>query len=136
MTRSSISIFLLVVALVWTAVVSWFFVMVGGASNLAYIGKALLWFSWLFVGPLLLLAGAIVMLTGTYQKVGSILSVVGCFILTVMVGYQTLSMLLDAANPLIARPPYAAYVIVMILTLLADAGAVRLYRLASLAVSK
>jgi hypothetical protein len=136
MTRSSISIFLLVVALVWAAAVSWFFVMVGGASNPAYIAKALLWFSWLFVGPLLLVVGTIVMLTSTHQKVGSILSVVACFILTVMVGYQTLSMLHDAANPLIAKPPYAAYVMVMILTFLADAAAVRLYRLASLAVSK
>jgi hypothetical protein len=100
------------------------------------IGKLLLWFSWLFVGPLLLVAGAVVMLTGTHKKVGSILSVVGCFILTALVGYQTLSMLRDAADPLIMKSPYAAYVIVAILTLLADAGAVRLYRLASLAASK
>jgi hypothetical protein len=77
-----------------------------------------------------------VALTGPHQKVGSILSLIGCFILTVMVGYQTLSMLHDAANPLIMKPPYAAYLIVIILTLFADVAAVRLRRLASLAVSK
>jgi hypothetical protein len=138
MTRSSISIFVLLVGLLWAAVVSWFFVAVGGAANLnpAYISKALLWFSWLFVGPLLLMAGAILTLTGTYQKVGSTLSLLGCLILTIMVGYQTVSALHDAADPLIMKPPYGKYAIAVILTLLADAGAVQLYRLASLAVAK
>ena|SRR2546425_4058730 len=138
MSRSSISIFVLVVGVLWAAVVSWFFVGVGGAANLnpAYVGKALLWFSWLFVGPLLLIAGAILTLMGTHQKVGSILSLVGCLILTVMMGYQTLSALHDAADPLIMKPPYGEYAIAVILTLLADAGAMQLYRLASLPVAK
>jgi hypothetical protein len=138
MTRYSISIFVLVVGLLWAAVVSWFFVAVGGAGELtpAYLGKALLWFSWLFVGPLLLIAAAVLTLVGTHQKAGSILSLVGCLILTVMVGYQIPSVLHDAADPLIMKPPYGKYAIAVILTLLADAGAVQLYRLAFLAVGK
>jgi hypothetical protein len=130
MTRSSISIFLLIVGILWAAVVSWFFVAIGGAANLnlAYISKALLWFSWLFVGPLLLIAGTVLMLMGTRQKAGSILSLVGCFILTVMVGSQTFSVLHDAANPLIMKPQYGAYAIAVILNLLADVGAVYIYR--------
>jgi hypothetical protein len=131
MTRSSILSFLLVVGLLWAAVVSWLFVGLGGAANLssAYLGKALMWFSWLFVGPLLLIAGTVLMLMGTRQKVGSILSLVGCMILTVMVGYQILSGLHDIADPLIIKPPYLLYAIAVVLTLLADAGAVQLYRL-------
>ena len=138
MTRSSISIFVLVVGLLWAAIVSWFFVMVGGAGELtpAYLGKALLWFSWLFVGPLLLIAGAILSLMGTHQKAGSILSLVGCFILTVIVGCQIPSMLHDAVDPLIMKPPYGKYAIAVTLTLFADAGAVELYRLASPVVAK
>jgi hypothetical protein len=139
MTRSSISIFLLVVGLLWAAVVSWFFVtlvLLGGAPNLAYIAKALLWYSWLFVGPLLLIAGAILSLMGTHQRAGSVLSLVGCAILTLMVGYQSLAMLKDLSDPLIIKPPYGKWVFGIILTLLADAGAVQLYRLVSLAVSK
>jgi hypothetical protein len=60
------------------AVVSWFFLVMGGAAALdpAYLGKALLW----FVGPLLLIAGAILTLIGGHQKAGSILSLVGYFI--------------------------------------------------------
>jgi hypothetical protein len=131
-----------VVGLLWGLTVSGFVALLAGFFGNAppwdpmVIGKLLLWFSWLFVGPLLLVAGAVLMLMATRQRLGSILSVIGCAVLTVMVGYQTLSMLHDVANPLIMKPPYAAYVIAVILTLLADTGAVRLYRLASLAVSK
>ena len=136
MTRSSISIFLLVVGLLWAAVVSWLFVMLGGVSDLAFIGKALLWYSWMFVGPLLLMSGAVSTLRGTHQKVGSIVSLVACCILTLVVGYQTVEMLRDLADPLIARPPYGFYAIAMSSTLLADVGAVHLYRLVSLTVAK
>ncbi len=76
------------------------------------------------------------MLLGTRQKAGSILSLVGCIVLTVMVGYQILSGLHDIADPLIIRPPYGMYAIAVVLTLLADAGAVQLYRLATLTLAK
>src|ERR1035441_3948171 len=101
MIRSFISIFVLVVALLWAAVVSWTFLALGGASllNLTYIGKALVWFGWLFVGPLLLMTGAILTLMGTHERRGSILSLIGCFILTVMVGYQTFWVLAALADP-------------------------------------
>jgi hypothetical protein len=130
MSRSLISIFLLVVGLLWAVVVSWLFVMFGGVSDLAFIGKALLWYSWMFVGPLLLISGAFLTLIETHHKVGSMVSLVGCFILTLEVGYETVWMLHDLANPLIARPPYGLFAIAVASTLLADAGAVHLYRLA------
>ena len=137
MTRSSISIFLLVVGLLWAAVLSWLFVIFGGVSDLAFIGKALLWYLWMFVGPLLLISGAVLTLIGTHHKVGSIVSMLGCFILTLMVGYETVEMLRDLADPLIARPPYGGlYAIAVASTLMADAGAVHLYRLASLTVAR
>jgi len=136
MTRSSISVFLLVVGLLWAAVVSWLFVMFGGVSDLAVVGKALLWYSWMFVGPLLLISGAVLMLIGTHRKAASIVSLVGCLILTVMVGYETVEMLRDLANPLIAKPPYGLYAIAVASTLMADAGAVHLYRFASLTVAR
>jgi len=97
------------------------------------IGKLIVWFSWVLVGTVLLMAGAILVLMGTHQRAGSILSLAGCGILTVMMGNQTLSMLHDLADPLIAKPGYGGYVVVLILTILADAGAAQLYRLASLA---
>jgi hypothetical protein len=133
MTRSSISIFLLVVGFLWLAVVTWFFVMMGGIEQLtfAYISKMLLFFSWLFIGPLLLIVGAILLL-GTHQRTGSILSLIACAILTLMVGYQVVSSVHDLADPLIAKfySYYALEAIAVVLALLADAGAVQLFRLA------
>jgi hypothetical protein len=142
MTRSSISIFLLAVGLLWGLIVLGFAALLAGFFGNAppwifvVIGKLLLWFSWLLVGPILLIAGTILMLMGTSQRVGSILSLVGCLILTAMVGYQSLLTLHDLADPLIARPhlgEYLIYVVVVVLTFLADAGAAQLYRLAFIA---
>lgn len=138
MTRSSISMFVLLVGVVWAAFVSWFFVGVGGAASLSpsYLSKTIPLYSWLFVGPLLLIAGAVLTLVGTHPKAGSILSLIGCFILTVMVGYQTLTMFDDTTDPLIMKPPYGKYAIAVTLTLVADLGAVQLFRLASLVSTK
>ncbi len=129
MSRSSLSVFLLVVGLLWTAVVTWFFLVVGGASELtiAYLGKTLLWYSWLFVGPFLLLVGATLSLIGAHQTAGSILSVVGCLILDLLVGYQSLAMLKNLSDPLIMKPLYGEWACAIILTVMANAGAIQLY---------
>ena len=130
MTRPSISIFLLVVGLLWAAVVLWFLVVTG--SMVADLGGTLLSYSWLFVGPLLLLAGAVLSL-GVHHRAGSTLLLLGCVILTVTVGYQSISMLKDFTNPLVAKS-YGLdvlFVIAALIALLADAGAVQLYRMAA-----
>lgn len=110
--------------------------MFGGLSELA-IDKAFQWYSSLmFVGPLLLISGAVLTLIGTHCKAGSILSLVGCLVLTLMVAYHSLLMLhrehINDGPP--ARPPYGLYAIAaiaVVLTLMADVGAVLFYRLAS-----
>jgi hypothetical protein len=136
MTTRSISIFLLVVGLLWGLIVAGFFALLGGffGNNPPHdpelIGKGLLSVWWMFLGPLLLIVGAILLL-GTHQRTGSILSLIVCAILTLMVGYQVISSMHDLADPLIARfySYYALDAIAVVLTLLADAGAVQLYRL-------
>ena len=127
MTRA-ISILLLLVALFWCLLASLIFLMLGGASDPAFIGKYLLNFSWMFAGPLLLIAGCILVLMRTHQKVGAILALAGCLILTILVGYQSIQSL--HIEPLQAKPPYALYVLALPLTLLSDAGALRLYQTA------
>jgi len=129
MTRSFLAIFLIVVGLLWAGAMSWLFVALGGAGELtfAYIGKALLWYSWMFIGPLLLIIGATLSL-GSHHKAGACLSLIGCAVLTIMVGYQSISMIRDLADPLIIKPPYGKWMLGVVLTLLADLGAVQLYR--------
>jgi hypothetical protein len=74
-TESSISIFLLAVGLIWAALISLnFFFKFPGAELL-----------WVFIGPLLLITGAVLSLR-THRRAGLTLSLIGCAILTVMVG--------------------------------------------------
>lgn len=130
MTRL-ISIFLFVVGLIWGLLVALYLVVVlGGISNPGHLIKMLLYLSWLYVGPLCLVSGTILWLRGSREKVGGILALVGCLILTVMVGYQGLQTLHDTANPALIKPPFWEYALAVILVFLADAGALRLYGLA------
>ena len=127
--------FLVSVGLLWGVVVLGFMALVGGflgnAPPWSYLGKMLVWFSWLWLGPFLLTGGAIYSLTGRQSIASSISIWVGCFSLTVMVAYQIVGIFHDAADPLIMKPTsglYAIYSVATLLALLADAAAVYLSR--------
>jgi hypothetical protein len=138
MTTRSISIFLLVVGLLWGLIVTELFALLGGFFGNApthdpvLIGKGLLSVWWMFIGPLLMAGGSILVLRDAHSRSGTLSTLMGCLVLTVIVGYQLVEMFKSAADPLIARQPYAAYVFMVVVTLIADAAAVRLYRLTSL----
>jgi hypothetical protein len=123
-------VLLILIGLLWGAFVSWFFLMFGGLEifHWAYLGKGLLWFGWMFVGPLLLVVGPILYKVPRYQTRASVLLLVGCIILSAEVGYQLVSMLHDLRDPLIMRPPYGLYAGAFALTVLADICTVQLFR--------
>jgi hypothetical protein len=138
MTTRPVSIFRLVVGILWGLIVLGLVALFGGffgnapPRDIVLIGKELLSVWWLFAGPLLLLIGAVLTM-GTRRRAGSILSLVGCLVLTVFVGYQIYLVLQNLADPLIARPTsgeYTIYAIAVFLNLIADLGAFHLYRLA------
>jgi hypothetical protein len=139
MTTRSISIFLLVVGLLWGLIVTGLFALLGGffgnnpPHDPVLISKGFLSVWWMFIGPLLMVVGSILVLRDAHSRVGTLSALVGCLVLTVIMGYQIVQMLHNASDPLIAKW-YGLDVIyaVVILTLLADAGAVQLYRLAFL----
>jgi hypothetical protein len=79
-TESSISIFLLAVGLISAAVISLIFFSMG-----KFPGAEQLWVFIVFIGPLLLITGAVLSLR-THRRAGLTLSLIGCAILTVMVG--------------------------------------------------
>jgi hypothetical protein len=141
MTTRSISIFLLVVGLLWGLIVTGLFALLGGffgnnpPHNSVLIGKALLSVWWMFLGPLLLIVGAVCTLRGVYPRPGAIAALAGCLRLTGTMVYQIAQVLHDAADPLIAKSYglYVLYAIAAVLALLADAGAVKLYRLVVMA---
>ena len=124
------SVFLTLVGLLWMAVVAWFFLMTGGLEilHMAYLGKALLWYGWMFIGPLILLVAPLLYAKVRYRMAAWILLGVGCVILSVEVGWILLSVIHDLADPLIAKPPYILYSSGFILTALADICTVLLIR--------
>jgi hypothetical protein len=124
------SAFLVLVGLLWGAFVSWLSLMMGGLEMLhwAYLGKALLWLGWMFVGPLFLVVGPILYAVPRFRSLASALLLVGCLVLSGEVGYQLVSMFHDLADPLIMRPPYGLYEGTLALTALADICAVQLFR--------
>jgi hypothetical protein len=125
-----ISILLLLVGVLWGLISLAVVVVFGGflvhvpQLSLLLIGNLLL----IFTGPLLLIGGAITVLRGSYPRAGATAAMIGCAILTVMAAYPTPQIFRDLANPALTRPPYGEYAIVAIVILLADAGAVRVFR--------
>ena len=121
----------MLVGLLWGAFVSWLFLMMGGLELMihwAWVGKALLWYGWMFVGPLFLVVGPILYEAPKRRTLASVLVLVGCLVLSGEVGYQLVSMFRDLADPLIMRPPYGLYAGAFALTILADICAVQLFR--------
>ena len=136
MTTRSISILLLVVGLLWGLIVTGFFALAGGffgnnpPHNPALIGKGLLSAWWMFIGPLLMVVGSALVLRNAQSRVGALSTLAGCLVLTISMGYQIVLMLRNASDPLVGKSYGldAIYVVVMIVALLADAGAVQLCR--------
>ncbi|MGD0731298.1 MAG: hypothetical protein ABR956_08535 [Terracidiphilus sp.] len=122
--------FLTLFGLLWLACVSWLSLMMGGLEmfHWAYIGKALIWLGWMFIGPVFFVVAPILYAVPKFRLFSSLLLLVGCSILSVEVGYLIVSMVRDLADPLIMRPPYGLYTAALTLTLLADICAILLFR--------
>jgi hypothetical protein len=125
----SLSICLMLEGVLWALVVGWTYLSLSGISEPVSATKTTLYFAALLIVPLVLIVGPVLVLKGAYVKLGAILAVVGCAVLTIFVVYQSIQAL--HVEPLEVKPPYALYVIAVIVTLLSDVGALRLYQLAS-----
>lgn len=136
MTTRSVSIFLLVVGLLWSLIVTGLLALMGGffgnnpPHNPVLIGKGLLSVWWIYIGPLLMVVGSVLVLRDAQSRVGPLSTLAGCLVLTITIGYQIVEILRTAFDPLAAKSYSLDPIIVVavIVTLLADAGAVRLYR--------
>ncbi|MCU1335806.1 MAG: hypothetical protein JWO19_1387 [Bryobacterales bacterium] len=124
-----LSISLLVAGIIWTLVVAWIYLTLSGIAEPISVMRVVLYYGGLLLGPLALILGPILVLNGTYAKPGAILAILGCAVLTVFVFYQTAQAM--HVEPLQVKPPYALYAVVVILVILADAAAVKLYRLSA-----
>jgi hypothetical protein len=135
MTKRSISLFLLVVGLLWGLIVTGLFALIGGffgnnpPHDPALIANGLLTAWPMFIGPLLMVIGSIFVMRNTSIKVSTLTTLAGCIVLNIVVGNHVMHTLQDLTNPLIGRRPHAFDIVMVVVALLTDAAAVQLYRL-------
>jgi len=132
----TIATFLLVLGLLWGLIDLGLFALFGGffgnapPTSPALIARAVLAVWWMFLGPLLMVTGSVVLLRGPHSKTGFLSALVCCLALTITMAYQTVLLIRNVADPLVAKPAtlYVFYAIAVVVTVLADLGVARLYR--------
>ena len=124
-----LSIFLLLVGITWALGIVLTYLTLSGLAVPVSVTRVLLYYGLLLTGPLMLIAGPILVMNSTHTKLGAVLAALGCSMLTVLVAYEIVKAMQVGA--LQVRPPVAVYGIMIMLVLLADIGAIRLYRIAA-----
>jgi hypothetical protein len=120
------AIYLLTVGVLWVLGIALIFLAMSSIAEPVSLLYTSVYYAALLIGPALLIIGAIAVLRRSRPKLGFILVALGCIILTGTVAHQTILGL--HVEPLQAKPPYRLFVILIIVTLLTDAVAWRLYR--------
>jgi hypothetical protein len=140
MMAKSISVFLLVVGLLWGLIDAGIFAFFGGffgnnpPHDPVLIGRGLLAIWWAWIGPLLMVVGSGLLLRDTHSRGGILSALAGCVALTITVAYQIFLLWRNVSDPLVAKSTtlYAFDAALVVVTILADVGAVQLYRLSAL----
>jgi hypothetical protein len=122
---------LLAVALAWSVaviLVGLLALLTGYLGPWRYLGNVVLSYWWIWLGPLLLFAGASAGLRVRYERASTFFIWIGCFSLSAMVSYLIVGLVHDLADPLI--PMSFGYLLFLVLgallALLADASAFRI----------
>jgi len=120
------AIFLLVVGCVWTLLVVWLFLSIAGVADTpGSILKTALYWGGMLIGPLSLITGSALVLRAV-SRPGASLVAVGCLLLTIFAIYNSVEGM--QRKPLQVPPPYAFYIAVLIVMLLADAAGYKVVR--------
>src|SRR5437016_2572280 len=85
----SLAICLLVAGIIWTLVVAWIYITLSGIAEPISMMRIVLYYGGMLLGPLALILGPILVLRRSYGKLGAILAILGCAVLTIFVFYQT-----------------------------------------------
>ncbi|SRR5258707_917352 len=118
---------LLVVGCLWALFVVWLFLTIAGIADTpkSLMTTALYWCG-MSIGPLTLIFGAVLLLRETSLRSGAILVGIGCAILTGFALYNSIVGI--QREPLQAPPPYLFYLALLLIMLLSDAAAYKIYR--------
>jgi hypothetical protein len=114
----ALAISLILVGIIWAMLMVWMYLISG---IIAFLGFAL--------APVMVIVGSLIVLGGNHAKLGAIVALVGCAIVSLYIGYGITG--LFHVEPLQAPPPYLLYAALGAVTLFADFAAICLYRLVS-----
>jgi hypothetical protein len=126
----STAFFLVGVGCSWAAVVVWIYLALSGITEPVSTTAVFLYFGSQLIGPMAMVVGSVFVLTGKFARNGTILSSIGCVILTGFVLYQVWSVA-QPAEPLEFRPfsNYVIHGVFLVITITSDFAAYRIYRL-------
>jgi hypothetical protein len=119
--------FLLAVGCLWALFVIWMFIAIAGiADRPTSITASVLYWVGMLIGPLSLATGAVLLLRGRSPRPGAILLGIGCALFTVFALYNSITGM--HREPLQAPPPYLFYGALLLVMILSDAAAYKVYR--------
>jgi hypothetical protein len=121
--------FFLVVGFSWASLVAWMLVTIADIADWpeSLTPVAIYWLGSV-IGPVLLIIGSVLILRGKAFRFGTSLIVAGCLILSAFAIYNTV----DGVHrePLQAPPPYLFYIGLILVMIVSDMTAYKLYQTA------
>lgn len=119
--------FLLTVGFLWAVFVVWMFLTIAGISDSPRsMIVVILYWGGMLLGPCALVVGAALLLRGVSLRSGGTLILIGCLIFT---GYALYNSIIGMQwRPLQAPPPYLFYLILLLIMILADGAAYKVYK--------
>ncbi|MGO9865995.1 MAG: hypothetical protein ACLPLR_20505 [Terriglobales bacterium] len=119
--------FLLAVGCLWALLIVWMFVAIAGIADApASWARVALYWGGMLVGPFMLIIGAVLLLRGTSLRPGAALVGLGCVILTCFVLYDSITGM--QREPLQGPPPYLLYIVLLLIMLLSDVAAYKVFK--------
>ena len=125
------AIWLLIVGCVWALFVVWLFLTIAGTAGEAEsIKKVVLYWGAMLVGPLSLIIGSALVLRGSSSRAGVVLVTTSCVNTTCVALYNAVTEFLRTPHALEPPPPYWLYIAMLLIMLVSDVAAYKIYRAA------
>src|SRR5260370_38138156 len=121
------AVLVLIVGCLWSLLVLWLFLPIAGVADMPQsLTMTALYWCGMLVGPLTLIIGSALSLRRTHSRTGFILIAIGCLIFTGFALYNSINGM--QRKPLQAPPIYSFYAVLLLVMLLSDIAAYRIYR--------
>jgi hypothetical protein len=121
------AIFLLIVGCFWALLVLWLFLTIAGVADLPKsAATAVLYWCGMLIGPVVLIVGSALLLQRASSRPGVVLVGLGCVIFTGFALYNSITGM--QRQPLQVQPLYWFYIVLLLLMLLSDMAAYKIYR--------